>query len=202
MAGHIKFCISQLAPYSRAMPKSYLSSLAQASCINSPTQAPVFIHGIWCHALLLFPGIGNIARRCSTKDLCKTFWKDGERDGGRKLLGYLWVVAFLSWSSPVWIYPTLRVAKWEDMLLNLAALGLWWRSCGKLAARQDFGKKPESSSPDNEVAPRMSECWFSLKPLCCTTVHTLSTRKNKKTCRFRSQWKQIWAAGLKDLVIR
>lgn len=31
-----------------------------------------------------------------------------------RLIGYIWVLAFLSWSSPAWIYPTLRMNKGED----------------------------------------------------------------------------------------
>ena len=43
-------------------------------------------------------------------------------NGVCKAIGYLWVVAFLSWSSPVWVYPVLRSMKMEDMLLKPQAL--------------------------------------------------------------------------------
>lgn len=38
-----------------------------------------------------------------------------------KVIGYFWVVAFLSWSTPVWVYPVARSMKREDMLLTPTA---------------------------------------------------------------------------------
>ena len=39
-----------------------------------------------------------------------------------KAIGYIWVVAFLSWSTPVWVYPVVRTMEREDMLLKLSVL--------------------------------------------------------------------------------
>jgi hypothetical protein len=39
-----------------------------------------------------------------------------------KAIGYLWVLAFLSWSTPVWVYPVARTMKREDMMLTVNAL--------------------------------------------------------------------------------
>lgn len=39
-----------------------------------------------------------------------------------KVIGYIWVVAFLSWSTPAWVYPVVRTMEREDMLLKLSAL--------------------------------------------------------------------------------
>ena len=40
-----------------------------------------------------------------------------------KAVGYIWVVLFLSWSSPVWVYPVARTMKRDDMMLSIYALG-------------------------------------------------------------------------------
>jgi hypothetical protein len=39
-----------------------------------------------------------------------------------KVIGYFWVIAFLSWSTPVWVYPVARSMKREDMLLTPTAV--------------------------------------------------------------------------------
>ncbi len=39
-----------------------------------------------------------------------------------RAVGYVWVLAFLSWSSPVWVYPVVRTMKREDMMLTWGAL--------------------------------------------------------------------------------
>lgn len=31
-----------------------------------------------------------------------------------RVIGYLWVFVFLVWSTPVWIYPSLRMNKGEE----------------------------------------------------------------------------------------
>jgi hypothetical protein len=36
-----------------------------------------------------------------------------------KLVGYIWVVAFLTWSTPAWIYPHLRHWNRDDLPTNL-----------------------------------------------------------------------------------
>ncbi|KAI9706837.1 MAG: hypothetical protein M1812_008212 [Candelaria pacifica] len=38
--------------------------------------------------------------------------------GAMRVLGYAWVVVFLSWSAPAWIYPWLQVARKEDNILS------------------------------------------------------------------------------------
>jgi hypothetical protein len=40
-----------------------------------------------------------------------------------KIMGYLWVVAFLSWSTPIWVYPWVRVV--ETRIGPLDVGGLW-----------------------------------------------------------------------------
>lgn len=39
-----------------------------------------------------------------------------------KVIGYFWVIAFLSWTTPVWVYPVARSMKREDMLLAPTAV--------------------------------------------------------------------------------
>ncbi len=39
-----------------------------------------------------------------------------------RAVGYVWVLEFLSWSSPVWVYPVARTMEREDMILTLGAL--------------------------------------------------------------------------------
>lgn len=39
-----------------------------------------------------------------------------------RAIGYFWVVTFLSWSTPVWVYPMVRSMKREDMLLTPNAI--------------------------------------------------------------------------------
>ncbi len=39
-----------------------------------------------------------------------------------KIVGFVWVVGFISWSSPVWVYPVGRTMKREDMVLTPSAL--------------------------------------------------------------------------------
>lgn len=34
-----------------------------------------------------------------------------------KVLGYIWVVIFMVWSTPIWIYPSLYANRGEDMEL-------------------------------------------------------------------------------------
>jgi hypothetical protein len=40
----------------------------------------------------------------------------------KKTVGFVWVVAFLSWSTPVWQYPSFRARDKEDYLLSFANL--------------------------------------------------------------------------------
>lgn len=48
-----------------------------------------------------------------------------------KAIGFIWVIAFISWSSPVWVYPIARTMEREDMLLTIYAvrplLEWFWR---------------------------------------------------------------------------
>jgi hypothetical protein len=37
-------------------------------------------------------------------------------------IGYLWVVVFISWSTPMWVYPLARTIEREDMLPTVGAL--------------------------------------------------------------------------------
>jgi Membrane bound O-acyl transferase family len=43
-----------------------------------------------------------------------------------KTFGYIWVVAFLAWSTPVWVYPAIRTNQGEakDRLLPFSVLRL------------------------------------------------------------------------------
>lgn len=49
------------------------------------------------------------------------------RSGGRsgllsRLIGYVWVLAFLSWSTAAWQYPALLITKKEDVVFGLSAI--------------------------------------------------------------------------------
>jgi hypothetical protein len=39
-----------------------------------------------------------------------------------KAIGYVWLFAFLSWSTPAWAYPVVRAMEREDMMLTFSAL--------------------------------------------------------------------------------
>lgn len=43
-----------------------------------------------------------------------------------KTLGYIWVVAFLAWSTPVWVYPAIRINQGgaKDRILPFSVLRL------------------------------------------------------------------------------
>lgn len=43
----------------------------------------------------------------------------------RYVLGYLWVFAFFVWSSPVWIYPGMRLGINAAALLPVRVVGPW-----------------------------------------------------------------------------
>lgn len=45
-----------------------------------------------------------------------------------KVLGYVWVFAFLVWSTPVWIYPSLYANRGEekDLIVPYSVLGVVW----------------------------------------------------------------------------
>lgn len=47
-----------------------------------------------------------------------------------RIAGYIWVVCFLVWTSPVWVFPATLKMREEEALLNLSALKplLRWRS--------------------------------------------------------------------------
>ena len=51
---------------------------------------------------------------------------DGLTAGLLKGIGYVWVVAFLVWSTPVWIYPSLYTDKGErkDQIIPYSVVGL------------------------------------------------------------------------------
>ena len=38
-----------------------------------------------------------------------------------KMIGYVWVVAFLAWSTPAWAYPIIRTINKEEATINLGA---------------------------------------------------------------------------------
>ena len=48
--------------------------------------------------------------------------------GGRKntlftrSVGFIWTIGFISWSSPIWVYPVARGMRREDMMLSLWAM--------------------------------------------------------------------------------
>lgn len=44
----------------------------------------------------------------------------------KKTVGFVWVVAFLSWSTPVWVYPAIRMNQGEakDRILPFSVLRL------------------------------------------------------------------------------
>ena len=52
----------------------------------------------------------------------------GNRQPGHKsptlprIVGFIWVILFLSWSTPVWIYPVTFNTKREDALFRFNAL--------------------------------------------------------------------------------
>lgn len=43
----------------------------------------------------------------------------------RYVLGYLWVFAFFVWSSPIWIYPSMRLGINSAALLPVRLVGPW-----------------------------------------------------------------------------
>lgn len=43
----------------------------------------------------------------------------------RHALGYLWVFAFFTWSSPIWIYPSMRLGLSSAALLPVRVVGPW-----------------------------------------------------------------------------
>ena len=51
----------------------------------------------------------------------------GKGESGRenpiwvKMIGYAWVIAFLSWATPIWIYPVTLQTNQEDALLRFGA---------------------------------------------------------------------------------
>lgn len=51
-----------------------------------------------------------------------------KRDSGaqhsllERCIGYAWVLAFLVWTTPVWIFPVTRILRMEDDLLSLEAI--------------------------------------------------------------------------------
>ena len=58
-------------------------------------------------------------------------WLDLSRDvtvlrpggSGRRFLGYLWVVMFLTWSTPLWFYPQQRLGVDPGNLLPFHIVG-------------------------------------------------------------------------------
>jgi len=46
------------------------------------------------------------------------------RERLRRGLGFVWVLAFLTWSTPAWVYPTARVMDRDDLRLSPHVL---WR---------------------------------------------------------------------------
>lgn len=46
----------------------------------------------------------------------------------RRRLGYLWVLVFLVWSTPVWVYPAIAVNRGEpkDRVLPFSILSTIW----------------------------------------------------------------------------
>lgn len=43
----------------------------------------------------------------------------------RHALGYLWVFAVFTWSSPIWIYPGMRLGLSSAALLPVRVVGPW-----------------------------------------------------------------------------
>jgi hypothetical protein len=39
-----------------------------------------------------------------------------------RIMGYTWVIAFLIWTSPVWVFPATLQMREEEALLSLSAL--------------------------------------------------------------------------------
>ena len=59
--------------------------------------------------------------------------KGEEREGkskagwGVRLVGYVWTMLFLAWSSPAWVYPVLRADRGQerDRVLPFSFFGAW-----------------------------------------------------------------------------
>ena len=39
-----------------------------------------------------------------------------------RIVGYVWVTAFTTWSSPIWMYPVIQDMRQEDAMLSFTAL--------------------------------------------------------------------------------
>lgn len=39
-----------------------------------------------------------------------------------RIIGYIWVVAFLVWTSPVWVFPAILQMREDEATLSLSAL--------------------------------------------------------------------------------
>lgn len=42
---------------------------------------------------------------------------------GKQVIGYIWVISWLSYTTPVWVYPIVRGMEKADMLLTPSAMG-------------------------------------------------------------------------------
>lgn len=62
----------------------------------------------------------------------------GKPDVLSRIAGYLWVVAFLSWSTAVWQYPAILVTKKGDASFGLSS----FRSLGPFKMREASKKSP------------------------------------------------------------
>lgn len=71
------------------------------------------------------------ALRCFCAQALGIMLEDGAQEvyrrfGGKpgllsRIVGYIWVLAFLSWSTAAWQYPATLVTKKEDVLFRLSA---------------------------------------------------------------------------------
>ena len=48
--------------------------------------------------------------------------KQGDPNMLEKLIGYVWVIAFLVCTTPIWVYPIILEAREEDAILSFASI--------------------------------------------------------------------------------
>ena len=64
--------------------------------------------------IMLEDGVREIYRRLNGGKHPTGVWS--------RIIGYVWVVIFLSWSTACWKYPQLRTTRWEDRVLEFGVL--------------------------------------------------------------------------------
>lgn len=59
------------------------------------------------------------------EDAVGAAWGTGSDGGGKKwrrVLGFIWVISFLTWATPVWSYPNIQRRK--DAMFPVSVVGL------------------------------------------------------------------------------